>query len=57
MIITLGKRGCYLKNDQHAVYFQGAGFLKLLTQLEEQTLFISAMAVYLSEGKDSYSCN
>lgn len=51
VIITLGKRGCYLKNHQHAVYFQGAGFEAVDTTGGADS-FISAMAVYLSEGKD-----
>lgn len=51
VIVTLGKRGCYLKNHQHTLYFQGTDFEAVDTTGGADS-FISAMAVYLSEGKD-----
>lgn len=51
IIVTLGARGCYLKNKEMSVYFEGTGFEPVDTTGGADS-FISAMAVYLSEGKE-----
>ena len=51
IIVTLGARGCYLRNKEISVYFEGTGFEPVDTTGGADS-FISAMAVYLSEGKE-----
>ena len=51
VIVTLGAKGCYLRNREVSVYFEGSGFEPVDTTGGADS-FISAMAVYLSEGKD-----
>lgn len=51
VIVTLGAKGCYLKNDEVSVYFEGTGFEAVDTTGGADS-FISAMVVYLSEGRD-----
>lgn len=51
IIVTLGSRGCYLRNKEVSLYFEGTGFEAVDTTGGADS-FISAMAVYLSEGKD-----
>ena len=51
VIVTLGSRGCYLRNEERSLYFDGTGFEPVDTTGGADS-FISAMAVYLSEGKD-----
>lgn len=49
VIITLGKEGCYLRNDTVSRYFPAADFQPVDTTGGADA-FISALAVYLSEG-------
>lgn len=49
VIITLGPKGCYLKNAEHERYFPAADFYPLDTTGAADA-FISALAVALSEG-------
>lgn len=49
VIITLGKDGCYLKNEECSRYFPAADFQPVDTTGGADA-FISALAVYLSEG-------
>lgn len=51
VIVTLGERGCYLKNEELSMYFQGSGLSPVDTTGGADS-FISALAVYLSEGKE-----
>lgn len=51
VIVTRGERGCYLLNEKYSMYFQGTGFPPLDTTGGADS-FISALAVYLSEGKN-----
>ncbi len=51
VIITLGHRGCYLKNDKYACYFPAANFHPIDTTGAADA-FISSLAVCLSEGND-----
>lgn len=51
VIVTLGSRGCYLKNEEISMYFEGTGFEAVDTTGGADS-FISALAVYLSEGKN-----
>ena len=51
VIVTLGSKGCYLRNDEFSIYFEGTGFEPVDTTGGADA-FISAMTVYLSEGKD-----
>lgn len=51
VIITLGHKGCYLKNAEYDRYFPAANFYPLDTTGAADA-FISALAVYLSEGND-----
>lgn len=50
VIVTLGARGCYFRNAEMSVYFEGSGFEAVDTTGGADS-FISALAVYLSEGK------
>lgn len=50
IIVTLGERGCYLKNQSCSLYFDGSGFEPVDTTGGADS-FISALAVYLSEGR------
>lgn len=49
VIVTLGERGCYLKNSQYNRFFPAADFIPVDTTGGADA-FISALAVYLSEG-------
>lgn len=51
VIVTLGAKGCYLRNKDVSIYFEGTGFEPVDTTGGADS-FISAMAVYLSEGKN-----
>lgn len=51
VIVTLGDRGCYLRNKETSMYFEGTGFEAVDTTGGADS-FISALAVYLSEGKN-----
>lgn len=50
VIVTLGSKGCYLKNQEYSMYFPGTDFDAVDTTGGADS-FISALAVYLSEGK------
>ena len=50
VIVTLGEKGCYLKNQDYSMYFDGTGFEAVDTTGGADS-FISALAVYLSEGR------
>lgn len=49
IIVTLGKEGCYLKNETYSRFFPAADFTSVDTTGGADA-FISALAVYLSEG-------
>ena len=49
VIVTLGEEGCYLRNDEYSLFFEGTGFEAVDTTGGADS-FISALAVYLSEG-------
>jgi len=51
VIITLGHKGCYLKNKEQQRYFPAVGFQAVDTTGAADA-FISALAVCLSEGND-----
>ncbi len=51
VIVTLGASGCYLRNKEVSIYFEGTRFEAVDTTGGADS-FISAMAVCLSEGKD-----
>lgn len=51
VIVTLGKKGSYLKNKEYSMYFPAAPFT-VVDSTGGADSFISAMAVSLSEGKD-----
>lgn len=51
VIVTLGKKGCYFKNDEKEITFSSADFQAVDTTGGADS-FISALAVYLSEGKN-----
>ena len=51
VIVTLGEKGCYLRNQEYSMYFEGTGFEAVDTTGGADS-FISALAVCLSEGKD-----
>lgn len=51
VIVTLGKRGCYLRNAEHSIYFPSAPFTAVDTTGGADS-FISALAVCLSQGQD-----
>lgn len=50
VIVTLGSKGCYLFNENGGVHFEGSGFEAVDTTGGADS-FISALTVYLSEGK------
>ena len=50
VIVTLGSRGCYLKNNEYSLYFPGTDFDAVDTTGGADS-FISALATYLSEDK------
>lgn len=50
VIVTLGARGCYLQNEEESLFFEGSDFEAVDTTGGADS-FISALAVYLSEGK------
>ncbi len=50
VIVTLGSRGCYLRNKNISMYFEGSEFEAVDTTGGADS-FISALAVYLSEGR------
>ncbi len=54
VIITLGEKGCYLRNGELRRYFPAAGFQAVDTTGAGDA-FISALAVYLSEDHDILS--
>lgn len=54
VIVTMGKRGCYFKNADFSMYFEGSGF-EAVDSTGGADSFISALAVCLSEGKDIVS--
>ncbi|HOJ09393.1 MAG TPA: PfkB family carbohydrate kinase [Clostridiales bacterium] len=49
IIVTLGAKGCYLKNKDYEMHFPAADFTPVDTTGAADA-FISALAVYLSEG-------
>jgi ribokinase len=51
VIITLGDKGCYLRNEKYSRYFPAADFHPVDTTGAADA-FISALAVCLSEGND-----
>ncbi|NLC18204.1 MAG: substrate-binding domain-containing protein [Clostridiales bacterium] len=51
VIITLGEKGCYLRNEKYSKYFPAADFHPVDTTGAADA-FISALAVCLSEGND-----
>jgi len=51
VIITLGPKGCYLRNHKYAMFFPAADFHPVDTTGAADA-FISALAVCLSEGND-----
>ena len=51
VIVTLGKRGCYLRTPEHSVYFPSAPFTAVDTTGGADS-FISALAVCLSQGRE-----
>lgn len=51
VIITLGHKGCYLRNEKYARYFPAADFHPVDTTGAADA-FISSLAVCLSEGND-----
>ncbi len=51
VIVTLGKRGCYLRNSEHSIYFPSAPFTAVDTTGGADS-FISALAVCLSQGQE-----
>lgn len=54
VIVTLGEKGCYLRNEEESRHFPAAGFQAVDTTGAGDA-FISALAVYLSEGHDIIS--
>lgn len=50
IIVTLGKKGCFLYNNKYKRYFEGANF-QAVDSTGGADSFISTLAVYLSEGK------
>ena len=50
VIVTLGSRGCYLKNKEYSLFFPGTDFDAVDTTGGADS-FISALATYLSEDK------
>lgn len=51
VIVTLGEKGCYLKNREYSMYFPGTKFEAVDTTGGADS-FISALAVALSEGRE-----
>ena len=51
VIVTLGSKGCYIRNEQYHLFFEAAPFEPQDTTGAADA-FISAFAVALSEGKD-----
>lgn len=51
VIVTRGSKGCYLRNQELSMYFEGTEFEAVDTTGGADS-FISALAVYLSEGKN-----
>lgn len=51
IIVTLGKKGCFLCNGEYKEYFEASGFQAIDTTGGADS-FISTLAVYLSEGKN-----
>lgn len=51
VIVTLGNKGCYLKNDAYSLFFPAADFAPIDTTGAADA-FISALAVKLAEGGD-----
>ena len=51
VIVTLGRKGAYLRNREYSMYFPAAPF-DAVDSTGGADSFISAMAVSLSEGKD-----
>lgn len=51
VIVTLGQKGAYLRNEKQSIYFPSAPFTAVDSTGGADS-FISAMAVALSEGKD-----
>lgn len=54
VIITLGIKGCYLRSQEHALFFPSADFAAVDTTGAADA-FIATLAVYLSEGHDIVS--
>ena len=54
VIVTLGAKGCYLKNEEYHMYFNAAPFEPQDTTGAADS-FIAAFAVAISEGKDILS--
>lgn len=54
VIVTLGSKGCYLKNEKYDIYVPSAEFIPIDTTGAADA-FISALSVYLSEGSDILS--
>ena len=51
LIVTMGARGCYLKNSEYSHFFPAAPFTPVDTT-GAANCFISALAVSLGEGND-----
>ena len=51
VIVTLGAKGCYVQNAEYSLYVPGIAFGAVDTTGGADS-FISALAVYLSEGKE-----
>lgn len=51
VIVTLGAKGCYLKNKEYSLFFEAAPFDAFDTTGAADA-FISALAVLMSEGND-----
>ncbi len=51
VIVTLGSKGCYLKNKEYSITFSAAPF-EAYDTTGAADAFISALAVFLSEGND-----
>lgn len=54
VIVTLGHKGCYLKDEENSIYFSAADFEPVDTTGAADA-FIAALAVYLAEGADMVS--
>lgn len=50
IVVTLGKKGCFLYNNNYKKYFEGSSFQAVDTTGGADS-FISTLAVYLSESK------